>query len=239
MDGPTLFQKLLDHHKLNPTSLAKKVGRATLQSGYQRFLEGGVQEPRRNSLQPAAEHFGVDVGAFYSPELADSEWARVAGLPPPIPGQGTMGGAVFEAAGSLRAPRPVVVVGQAKLGDNGYYEEISSATGAGDGTVAAYSSDPEAYALRVKGDSMFPAIRDGWYVVVEPNGNLVIGEFILVKLLTGQKMVKELLMQNEHGITVMSVNGSTRRTIGREEIDNHHGLQPVSSILPPSKWKPV
>ena len=177
--------------------------------------------------------FGLQVSPDW---LAEGTLPKMA---PPMLGQGAMGGAVFEAAGSLRPPRPVVVVGQAKLGDNGYYEEISSATGAGDGTVGAYSSDPEAYALRVKGDSMFPAIRDGWYVVVEPNGNLVIGEFILVKLLTGQKMVKELLMQNEHGITVMSVNGSTRRTIGREEIDNHHGLQPVSSILPPSKWKPV
>ena len=145
----------------------------------------------------------------------------------------------LEHAGLQRPVRPVVVVGQAKLGENGYYEEISSVAGSGDGTVAAFSSDPEAYALRVKGDSMFPAIRDGWYVVVEPNGPTVIGEFVLIKLANGQKMVKELLMQTEHGITVMSVNGNVRRTIAFEEIDNHHGLQPVASIMSPSKWSPV
>lgn len=135
-------------------------------------------------------------------------------------------------------PNFVPVVGMAKLGDNGYYEEISSSPGEGDGTVDAFSDDPGAYALRVRGDSMFPAIRDGWYVVVEPHGRPTPGEYVLVKLKDGQKMVKELIMERPDSITVVSVNGDTRRTILREEIDSHYGLQPVSAILSPSKWKP-
>lgn len=137
-----------------------------------------------------------------------------------------------------RNPNFVPVVGMAKLGDNGYYEEVSSAPGVGDGAVEAYSEDPGAYALRVRGDSMFPAIRDGWYVVVEPHGRPTPGEYVLIKLLNGQMMVKELIMERDESITVVSVNGDTRRTILREEIDSHYGLQPVSAILSPSKWKP-
>ncbi|WP_305727746.1 S24 family peptidase [Hydrogenophaga sp.] len=135
-------------------------------------------------------------------------------------------------------PNFVPVVGMAKLGDNGYYEEINSTPGDGDGTVEAFSEDPGAYALRVRGDSMFPAIRDGWYVVVEPHGRPTPGEYVLVKLKDGQKMVKELIMERPESITVVSVNGDTRRTILREDIDSHYGLQPVSAILPSSKWRP-
>lgn len=143
----------------------------------------------------------------------------------------------FEMSGPARS-RPVPVVGMARLGENGYYEEISSTTGAGDGTVQAYSQDPNAYALRVRGDSMFPAIRDGWFVVIEPGATPTPGEYVLVKLRNGQKMVKELIMVRPDSITVVSVNGETRRTITLDELDQHMGLQSVVAILTPSKWNP-
>ncbi len=82
MDGPSFFQILLDKHDLNAHSLAKKLKNASLQSGYQRFLERKSKEPKRATLSPAAEFFGINVEAFYSPELADSEWARITGAPP-------------------------------------------------------------------------------------------------------------------------------------------------------------
>lgn len=141
-------------------------------------------------------------------------------------------------AGEVGRGRLVPVVGNARLGDNGFYEEISSMAGAGDGLVDAYSSDPNAYALRVKGDSMFPAIRDGWYVVVEPNSAPQPGDYVLVKLKSGQKMVKELLMQRPDSITVSSVNGDVRKTIDMSEIDTHFGVQSVAAIVSPKKWRP-
>lgn len=155
-----------------------------------------------------------------------------------LDGTGPMTAVLVDQTPISRTPSFVPVVGMAKLGDNGFYEEISSVPGNGDGTVEAYSTDLGAYALRVRGDSMFPAIRDGWYVVVEPHGRRTPGEYILIKLLNGQKMVKELIMERSDSITVVSVNGDKRRTILREEIDNHYGIQSVSAILPPSKWRP-
>ncbi|MCY1171307.1 Peptidase S24-like protein [compost metagenome] len=140
-----------------------------------------------------------------------------------------------EYAGPMTSMRPVVVVGTARLGDNGYYEEISSQAAAGDGTVEVFSRDPNAYALKMRGDSMWPAIRDGWYVVVEPNSAPTVGEYVLVKLKNGQKMVKELLFQKADSVAVMSVNGEVRRTLQIDEID---GIQAVGAVVSPSKWRP-
>jgi phage repressor protein C with HTH and peptisase S24 domain len=142
-------------------------------------------------------------------------------------------------AGGVGRGRLVPVVGMARLGDNGFYEEISSMTGAGDGMVEAYSNDPHAYALRVRGDSMFPSIRDGWYVIVEPSSAAAPGDYVLIKLKTGQKMVKELIMLRPDGITVVSVNGDARKTIEADEIDPHFGIQAVSAIVSPRKWIPA
>lgn len=133
----------------------------------------------------------------------------------------------------------VPVVGMAKMGDNGFFEEISTVPGAGDGFIATYSQDESAYALKVRGDSMSPAIRDGWFVVVEPKSSPTVGEYVLVKLKDGQRMVKELLYQRSDSIAVMSINGEKRHTIGLDELDDHRGLQAIVSILPPSKWMPI
>jgi transcriptional regulator with XRE-family HTH domain len=140
-----------------------------------------------------------------------------------------------EDAGPVTGLRPVPVVGTAKLGENGYYEEISSIPGAGDGHVEHMSRDAQAYALRVRGSSMHPAIRDGWYVIVEPNAPPVTGEYVLVKLANGQRMVKELLIMRSDSIEIMSVNGGERRTIYRDELES---VQAVKAVLGPSQWKP-
>lgn len=60
-----------------------------------------------------------------------------------------------EFAGRARQARYVPVVGTAKMGDDGYYEEISSVVGAGDGHIEIATEDPNAYGLRVRGQSMF------------------------------------------------------------------------------------
>lgn len=140
-----------------------------------------------------------------------------------------------EYAGKPRPSRRVVVVGTAKLGDNGFYEEISSIPGAGDGHLDVASDDPNAYVLRVRGSSMAPAIRDGWYVLIEPNGRCAAGEPVLIKLRDGRKMVKEFIYERADAIEVLSVHGEHRITIYREELES---MQPVAGIFPPSKWKP-
>lgn len=126
----------------------------------------------------------------------------------------------------------IPVGGYAQLGENGWYEEVQ--TRGADGFVEAHSSDPDAYALRVKGDSMFPAIRDGWYVVVEPNSSLASGEYVAIALTNGKKMVKEFLFRSPNGVQVQSVNGGIRLTVLEEDIQTIH---PIGAVLMPSKHR--
>lgn len=126
----------------------------------------------------------------------------------------------------------LTVRGEAKLGSNGYYVEVLEA--GTDGFVADHSTDPDAYALRVRGDSMFPALRSGWYVVVEPNGALAAGEYVAIAMRDGQKMVKEFLFRSADGITVQSINGGERLTIDHAAIETVHA---IGAVLMPSKHR--
>lgn len=146
---------------------------------------------------------------------------------------------LFVEAGKVAPSVFVTVIGMAKMGEDGYYEEISSIPGAGDGYVDAQSKDKNAFALKVKGESMAPALRDGWYVVVEPNTSPTVGEYVLIKLKNGRRMVKELLYLRPDTVAVMSVNGGHRHTIDLIDIDEHYGIQAVVNILPPSRWKTI
>ncbi|WP_090620099.1 S24 family peptidase [Azotobacter beijerinckii] len=134
-------------------------------------------------------------------------------------------GTKLEPQAFRRAP----IKGIAQLGPDGYWDALEHA----DGWIDIPSSDPNAYSLRVKGDSMSPAIRDGWAVWCEPNCEPVPGEYVMVRRTNGQQMVKELLYANTESVSLMSVNASYGRlTIPRVEIEHIH---PVGSIVPPSK----
>ncbi|ANI05496.1 LexA family transcriptional regulator [Pseudomonas sp. p99-361] len=127
------------------------------------------------------------------------------------------------------APRRIEIVGTAQLGNDGYWVGLDNS----DGWVETWSRDEDAYALRLKGDSMAPAIRSGWVAVCEPNHRLVPGEYVMVTTSDGQSMVKELLFESEDGVSVMSVNSAyERRTIDWSDIDKIHY---VGNILAPSK----
>lgn len=121
------------------------------------------------------------------------------------------------------------------MGDNGFYEEFGHPAGHGDGWVQSFSPDPSAYALRVRGDSMHPAIRHGQFVVVEPSSECVPGDYVVIVLRDGRKMVKELVRMTVVEITIESVNGGDRATIDTIDIEKMH---PVSAIIPASRWRP-
>ncbi|UBM23328.1 helix-turn-helix domain-containing protein [Pseudomonas sp. p1(2021b)] len=127
------------------------------------------------------------------------------------------------------APRRIEIMGTAQLGNDGYWVGLDNS----DGWVETWTRDEDAYALRLKGDSMAPAIRNGWVAVCEPNHRLVPGEYVMVTTTDGQSMVKELLFESEDGVSVMSVNSAyERRNIAWTDIDKIHY---VGAILGPSK----
>lgn len=100
----------------------------------------------------------------------------------------------------------VPVVGTAQLGDDGYWAELEYPVGHGDGYIKYPTRDPNAYALLCRGDSMRPRIKEGEYVIVEPNSEPIPGEEVLVKAIDGRVMVKIFLYQRGDKIRLMSIN---------------------------------
>lgn len=104
--------------------------------------------------------------------------------------------------------------------EDGFFEEMG---GDGLGYIDYDTSDADAYALRVKGDSMVPRIRHGEYIVVLPNAAYNPEDDVLVKLKNGRKMVKQLIAQRKDEYTFGSVNQDYgHRTISVEEIEAVH-----------------
>ncbi|MGP5508864.1 S24 family peptidase [Pseudomonas helleri] len=121
--------------------------------------------------------------------------------------------------------------GVAQLNQEGMWDELLSTTG----WVDVPTSDPTVYAIRVKGDTLAPAIRNGWVVWCEPQHLLVPGEYVVVRRRGGETMIKELLYANETEVSLMSVNDTYGRlTIPRDEIESIHY---VGGIVPPSQVK--
>jgi len=210
------LEAAMRHAGISRTALANAMG-ISAQAVFG-VIKGGTRAMTAENNFKAAETLGVS--ALW---LATGKGQMVDGDPQP------------EFAGHPRKARRVPVVGTAKMGEDGFFDEFSEMPGAGDGHIEIATEDPNAYCLRVKGQSMFPAIRDNWYVLIEPNGTPREGEYVLLKLLDGRKMVKELLFRRGNAIEVMSVNGGERLSFELSELD---GMQPVGAVVSPSKWRP-
>ncbi len=141
-----------------------------------------------------------------------------------------------EDAIALASPTRVPVVGTAQLGDNGFWSELEAPTGYGDGSVMICTTDKNAYALRCRGDSMSPRIKDGEYVVVEPNREPIPGDEVLVKHVDGRVMVKQFMYERDGRLHLMSVNEAhPKQSFPKEEIELFHH---VAGIMKRTMWVP-
>jgi phage repressor protein C with HTH and peptisase S24 domain len=208
------LQELIDSpmYKGNATSFARKAGYTTGAS-YVGQLTRGERPITEKTIEKWEKLKASPLGWFSANFLADADESNA------------------ELAGIPRGSKPTPVIGEAIMGESGYFERWDCH----DGYVDGYSStDPDAYALRVKGDSMQPAIRHGSFVVVEPNRRCVVGEYVAMALITGERMVKELVIERPNEVVIESVNGNKRRTIDRSQIETMH---PVAAVVAASKWR--
>ncbi|MGK8226320.1 MULTISPECIES: LexA family transcriptional regulator [Enterobacteriaceae] len=100
----------------------------------------------------------------------------------------------------------VRVVGEAVLGLDGAIEMTEDL----DGWLKIYSDDPDAYGLRVKGDSMWPRIKSGEYVLVEPNTLVRAGDEVFVRTSEGHNMIKVLGYDRDGEYQFTSINQDHR-----------------------------
>ncbi|KOR73679.1 LexA family transcriptional regulator, partial [Acinetobacter baumannii] len=106
--------------------------------------------------------------------------------------------------------RYVPVKAYSKMGMDGYFTDMGYEGNAGDGYVPTHSAGPRAYGIKGTGDSMFPAIRNGWYVVCDPDAEPVPTEFVQVCLKDGRCTIKEFVGINGGVLSLLAVNGGER-----------------------------
>lgn len=126
--------------------------------------------------------------------------------------------------------RLVPVIGTAVATPNagGYFTDGDLPPGASDEFVPFPSRDDQAYAVRVRGDSMTPRIRPGDLIVLEPNMAASPGDDVLVKLADGRKMVKQLLFKRAGHFHFASVNGAHELlTVAVEDVDAVHKIAAI------------
>ena len=181
--------------------------------------EAGKNVPRQQKMTRLAEVLGVSVGELMSDDAIEGEFQRITGQ---------LESNVEQGPPIVSPYRAIPIVGTAQMGAEGYWYALEEA----DGTVDAYSRDASAYALRLKGDSMEPAIHSGWVAVIEPDRDYFPGEYVMVRTTEGESMLKRLLYSNEAEVSLLSVNGHTIRNIPTEQIEHIHS---VGAIVPPSR----
>lgn len=121
-----------------------------------------------------------------------------------------------EPALELKKSRRVPITGSVRGGDDGYLVQDTVP----DGWVEYWTGDPNAYALRIKGDSMHPRYRAGEFVVITPSIEAQPGRDVVVKLHNGKCLLKELNWIRGDEIQLLSINnGYAPMTIPKEEVE--------------------
>jgi phage repressor protein C with HTH and peptisase S24 domain len=136
---------------------------------------------------------------------ADASWDEFAAL---IAGH----------AGS--AGRAIPIVGMARAGADGFFDESGFPIGAEETVRFPGLGEDRVYALEIAGDSMEPIYRAGDVVIVQPGAAVRRGDRVVVRTRSGEVMAKVLGRQNDQMVELVSLNAAhARRELTSAEID--------------------
>jgi phage repressor protein C with HTH and peptisase S24 domain len=106
-----------------------------------------------------------------------------------------------------RSLQSVPMLGLAQAGSAGHFDDSGFPTGKGwDEVALPGAGDEHAYALEISGDALKPAYRDGDVIVVSPGTPIRRGDRVVVKILDGEVMVKELKRRTAKTLELQSLN---------------------------------
>ncbi|MBT8766708.1 LexA family transcriptional regulator [Metapseudomonas boanensis] len=131
----------------------------------------------------------------------------------------------------------IPVVGKAMLSPEGYFEDVEYPVGFSMGFLNIYSSDPDAFGLRVVGNSMNPRIKNNEFVLVEPSKDYVAGDEVLVRTTKGLAMIKEFIYHRDGQYRLDSVNADSDPIFIHE--DEVVDVQYVGAIVKSSRFTPA
>ena len=127
----------------------------------------------------------------------------------------------------------IIVKGEAIMGTDGAFQMDEDFNG----RLKFHSDDPHAFALKVKGDSMFPRINSGEFVVIEPNIVPCSGDEVLVRTKDGRNMIKKLEFHRDCVYRFTSINQDHPPiTLDENQVDK---IMFVSAIVKSARYLDV
>ena len=115
----------------------------------------------------------------------------------------------------------VPLLGFAEAGAGGYFDDGGFPAGKGWDEIAFPAVDDEhVYALKISGDSMHPAYRDGTVIIVSPSATIHRGDRVVVKTRDGEVMAKELKRRTAKTLELQSLNPvQADRTLAAADVE--------------------
>jgi len=128
--------------------------------------------------------------------------------------------AALLAGRSGAAGRAIPIVGMARAGADGFFDEQGFPVGADETVRFPDLGEDRVYALEIAGDSMEPTYRAGDIVIVQPGAAVRRGDRVVVRTSAGEMMAKVLGRRNEQTVELVSVNPAHKpRELAAAEID--------------------
>jgi len=135
---------------------------------------------------------------------------------------------------TISGSRKVWVIGNGQGGlPDRVWEDGGYPVGASDKFAEVATDDQHAFVVCVRGDSMIPRYQPGEYALVEPSTAPEIEDDVLVRLATGETMLKRLLSRRA-GVRLGSYNTAEVMTYREEDIT---WIYYVSHPIPARKIK--
>jgi phage repressor protein C with HTH and peptisase S24 domain len=123
-------------------------------------------------------------------------------------------------AGDAGGGRAIPIVGLARAGTDGFFDEQGFPVGADDTVRFPDTGQEKLYALEITGDSMEPLYRNGDMVIVQPGAAVRRGDRIVVRTKAGEVTAKELGRRTETSLELISLNPSHPvRKMAADDID--------------------
>ena len=179
------IDRLAERAGLSASGLARRAGLdpTTFNKSKRMTAEGRARWPSTESIAKALTATGTPVEAFVA--------LMNPGMNPDDP----------------RTTKTLPLLGLAQAGSGGYFDDAGFPAGDGwDHIVFPEVADKHAYALKISGQSMLPAYRDGDVILVSPSAPIRRGDRVVVKTRDGEVMAKELKRRTPNAIELRSLN---------------------------------
>lgn len=214
------MQYLMDREGITSvTELARRM--KMQQSTLQRMLSGEIKDPKYMTIKQIADFFRVSPIDLNECDLQAEKPRTIVDV------DGDPYDVVF---------KEVPVLGNTQLGHGGYWSDMQYPVGNGDGYIRWPSYDQDVYALKCVGDSMVPRIKEGEFVIIEPNHPYHPGDEVLVVTDEGEVMVKTFLFERDGFYHLLPVN-ENHAPIRIQKLKVTK-VQFVAGIAKSSLWRP-